>query len=71
MTAAMTISELFLAPITIGLMLSTGYLLARRAYTGWAAAALTGGTIALVLWTRTNPLWLFVLGALLGLAGLV
>ena len=63
--------EAGLAPITIGLMLSTGYLLARGAYTGWAAAALTGGTTVLVLWTRVNPLWLFALGALLGLAGLV
>ena len=63
--------EVGLAPITIGLMLSTGYLLARGAYTGWAAAALTGATTALVLWTRVNPLWLFALGALLGMAGLV
>ena len=63
--------EVGLAPITIGLMLSTGYLLARGAYTGWVAAALTGATAALILWTRVNPLWLFALGALLGMAGLV
>ena len=63
--------EMGLAPITIGLMLSTGYLLARGAYTGWLGCRRAHRGDALVLWTRVNPLWLLALGALLGLAGLV
>src|SRR5262249_30865910 len=63
--------EVGLAPITIGLMLSSGYLLARGACTGWVPAALTGGATAPVVWARVHPLWLFALGALLGMAGLV
>lgn len=59
--------EAGLAPITIGLILSTGYLLARGADRSWPAAAITVVTAAFVLSTRVNPLWLFALGGLLGL----
>jgi len=60
-----------LAPITIGIVLASGYLLARGADETWAAAALTALTVLVVCNTRFNPLWLLAGGALLGVAGVV
>jgi hypothetical protein len=31
----------------------------------------TAGTAGLVIFTRVNPLWLFAVGAVLGVAGLI
>jgi chromate transporter len=64
--------ETGLAPITIGLVIATGWLVARGAPgAGWTAYAITGLTAALVLFTRVNPLWLFAAAGALGLVGLV
>ena len=60
-----------LAPVTVGLMLATGWLLARGASTGWPGQALTAVTTVLVIFTRVNPLWIFAVAAALGVAGLV
>ena len=61
-----------LAPITIGLMLATGWLVARGAPgTGSVAYAITAITAALVLFTRVNPLWCLGAAAALGLLGVV
>ena len=60
-----------LAPVTVGLILATGWLLARGASTGWPAMAVTGATAGLVIFTRVNPLWMFAVGAVLGVAGLI
>jgi chromate transporter len=61
-----------LAPITIGLMIATGWLVAHGARdTGGAAYAITGVTAALVVLTRVNPLWLFAGAGVIGLLGLV
>jgi len=60
-----------LAPVTVGLILATGYLLARGASTGWPALAVTAVTAVLVIFTRVNPLWLFAVGGVLGVAGLI
>lgn len=56
-----------MAPITLGLVLSSGYILARAGATDWLSVGLTGVTIVLLLTTRWNPLWLIVAGAALGL----
>lgn len=59
-----------MAPITVGLVLSSGFLLARAVDTRWSSVVLTGLTVAVVLLrSRWNPLWLIVAGALFGLAG--
>jgi chromate transporter len=63
--------EVGLAPITIGLILATGWLLARGAQTGWTTSAITVCTAALVTFTRINPLWLFAAAGALGLAGVL
>lgn len=60
-----------LAPITIGIVLASGYLLALGADETWAAAAITAAAAALFLKTRLNPLWLLAGGALLGISGVV
>ena len=60
-----------LAPVTVGLILATGYLLARGASTGWPALAVTVVTAVFVIFTRVNPLWLFAVGGVLGVAGLI
>jgi chromate transporter len=63
--------EAGLAPITVGLVLATGWLVARGAPVGWIAYVITAVTAVLVLLTRINPLWLFLGAGLLGLLGLV
>ena len=60
-----------LAPVTVGLVLSSGYILARTVDQTWAAFAITGATAALVLVTRLHPLWFLAVGALLGAFGVV
>jgi chromate transporter len=60
-----------LAPVTVGLMLATGWLLARGAAISWPAQAVTVVTAVLVVFTRVNPLWILAGAAALGVAGLV
>ncbi|MBI3512625.1 MAG: chromate transporter, partial [Proteobacteria bacterium] len=47
-----------LAPLTVGLILATGYILARAADQNWAGVAVTAVTVAVVLRSKLNPLWL-------------
>jgi chromate transporter len=59
-----------LAPVTVGLILASGYVLTRTAdQSSWVAYAITGVTIAVVLATPLHPLWLLGIGALIGAAG--
>lgn len=60
-----------LAPITIGLVLGSGYLLTQMADNSWSAYLLTGLTIFICLKSKLNPLWLLALGAVLGLLGAI
>jgi chromate transporter len=59
-----------LPPITIGLLLSTGVLLARTAISPVGLALALTATIVLT-WSKLTPLWLTVVGAVLGAAGFV
>jgi chromate transporter len=59
-----------LAPISIGLILASGWVLGRAADTDWLGLAITVATVAALLWSKLNPLWLLAAAALLGLAGL-
>jgi chromate transporter len=63
--------EAGLAPITVGLVLATGWLVMRGAPGGWVALTITAVTTVVVLFTRINPVWLFGAAGLLGLLGLV
>jgi len=60
-----------LTPITLGLMLASGWILTRSVNHDWRGYLLTLLTVVLVLRTRWNPLWLIAAGALAGMAGLV
>jgi len=59
-----------LVPVTIGLLLSTGYLLGSGTLTP-GGIALTVATIGVLMRTRWSPLWLTAVGAVLGALGLV
>lgn len=60
-----------LAPVTVGLVLASGYILTRTADATWGAYALTGATAVLALATRLHPLWLLAVAAALGALGVV
>ncbi len=62
-----------LTPLTIGLLVATGWLLARPYVDvtpeGLGAVALIATSIAVMLRTRLSPIWLVGLGALVGALG--
>ena len=60
-----------LAPVTVGLILSSGYVLTRTTDHSSTAYAITGTTLLLALTTRLHPLWVLVAAAVLGALGLV
>jgi len=59
-----------LAPVAIGLILASGYTLARGADRSPGAFALTLVATAALAFTRVNPVWVLLLAALAGVAGL-
>lgn len=59
-----------LSPLAIGLILASGYTLARAADRSLGAVALTSIAAALLAWTRVNPVWVLLVGGVAGLAGL-
>jgi chromate transporter len=60
-----------LAPMTVGLILAAGYVVTRGADHNAAAYGLTAASVAVFLFTKLNPLWLFAVGGALGLLGVV
>jgi chromate transporter len=60
-----------LAPITVGLVLASGYVLTRTADHSWTAYAITAATLALTLRTSVHPLWMLGAAAALGAFGTV
>ena len=60
-----------LAPVTIGLVIAGGFVMACAGDVGWASLAVTAAAVALMLATRINPLWLVATGGALGAAGLL
>jgi chromate transporter len=57
-----------MAPITIGLLLATGWILAAQNLANPLLIAVSLATIAVLVKTRINPLWLIAAGALCGIA---
>lgn len=55
-----------LAPLSVGMMLAAAWAIARAADQDWQAIAVTLITAALMLRTKINPLWLILVGAVLG-----
>jgi chromate transporter len=60
-----------LAPLTIGLVIAGGYVMARAADIGWQGALVTAAAIGVMLGTRLNPLWILAGGGILGGLGFV
>ncbi|MFM9970965.1 MAG: chromate transporter [Burkholderiales bacterium] len=60
-----------LAPVTIGLVLASCWVLTTTVNHDVKGYVLTALTIGMVLKTKLNPLWLIGAGALIGIAGLV
>jgi chromate transporter len=60
-----------LAPISVGLLFSTGWILLRGGAGDWRGVLLTLLAAVVVLRTRINPVWLIGAGAAAGVAGLV
>jgi chromate transporter len=58
-----------MAPLTIGLLLSTGWILLEPTRTQWATAPLVATTLYVMVRTRLSPLWLLAGGAVLGAMG--
>ncbi|TMH22061.1 MAG: chromate transporter, partial [Betaproteobacteria bacterium] len=58
-----------LAPVTVGLILASGYILTRTADHTWSAYAITGATLLVSLSTRLHPLWMLGVAAVAGAFG--
>jgi chromate transporter len=56
------------APISVGLLAAGGLVLARSADTGLIQVVITLATVAAVVMTRWNPVWMIVMGAAVGIA---
>ena len=60
------IVRLGLVPVTMGIVIASGVVMARAADTGWRTAILTIAAAAIMLATRLNPIWTLLAGAALG-----
>jgi chromate transporter len=65
------IVSLGLVPVTMGIVIASGIVIARAADTGWRTAVLTLVAVAITLATRLNPMWIILAGAALGGLGLL
>jgi chromate transporter len=59
-------SQRALVPISVGFVLSGGYVLATPLGVDWKSALIAGASAAAMLLTRLNPLWLLAGGGVLG-----
>jgi chromate transporter len=60
-----------LAPLTIGLVIASGYVMARAGDVAWPSVAITAAAVAALLRTRLSPLWILIAGGALGALGLL
>jgi chromate transporter len=60
-----------MAPVTIGLLLSTSWILMEPTRGHWGSAGLVALTLLVMLRTRFSPLWPICAGAVAGVAGWV
>jgi chromate transporter len=59
------------APVVVGLIGASGYVLSKGAAADWRGVAVTGGAAALTWRTGLNPLWILVGAAVLAVTGVV
>ncbi len=65
------IVRLGLVPVTMGLVIASGVVMAHAADADWRPAVVTIAAAAIMLGTRLNPLWLLVAGGAIGGLGLL
>jgi chromate transporter len=65
------IARVSLAPLTFGLVVAGGTVMAQTADKSWSAVGVSAAAAALLLMTRFNPLWLLGTAGALGALGLV
>ncbi|HZZ88577.1 MAG TPA: chromate transporter [Caulobacteraceae bacterium] len=58
-----------LAPVTVGFVCATAFVLVRAADTAWTLALVTAASAAVALFTKANPLWCLLAAGALGVAG--
>ncbi len=60
-----------LAPLSVGMLLAGVWVLLDSTHAGWREVVLVAITLAVMMRSRINPLWLIVAGAIAGVAGLL
>ncbi len=60
-----------LAPLSGGLLMSVGWVLASTVNTDWRGALITALTVLICVFSKINPVWLIAVGAGIGLIGWV
>lgn len=60
-----------MAPLTLGLLAATGWILLAPTHPGWVTGVLVAGTIVFMLRTPFSPLWPIAAGAVAGVMGWV
>jgi len=65
------IVRLGLVPVTMGIVIASGAVMARAADTGWRTTGLTIAAAAITFATRFNPMWMLIAGGALGGLGLL
>lgn len=58
-----------MAPLTLGLLVATSWVLLEPARGHWASAVLVAATLVVMLRTKLSPLWLIAAGAVAGALG--
>jgi chromate transporter len=58
-----------LAPVTVGFVFSSAYVLVRAADASWRLAVVTVASAAVAYFTKINPFWCLAAAAALGVAG--
>jgi len=66
-----SIIQAALVPLSIGLMAASALVVAEAADRTWPAVVLTLAVAMLAYTTRLNPLWLLLVGGVVGFAGLI
>ncbi len=60
------VTQRALVPVTVGLILAGGYVLATPAGLDWKNALIAGASAAALYFTKLNPLWILAGGAIAG-----
>jgi chromate transporter len=60
-----------LAPVTIGLLVATGWVLTEPSRTKWGTLPLVAATVFFMLRTKRSPVWMIGVGAVAGVLGWV